>query len=82
MAKKLKEVIRTSSNKKSRVKAFEHNYNRQNWQDPVPIPEHKEWQWTDYQCPICNALIKEGRPEFCWRCGQAFDWSDETEGEK
>ena len=47
----------------------------------VPIPEYKEWQWTDYQCPICNALIKEGRPEFCWRCGQAFDWSDETESE-
>lgn len=82
VAKKLKEVTRTSSNKKSIVKAFEHNYNRQNWQDPVPIPEHKEWQWTDYQCPICNALIKEGRPEFCWRCGQAYDWSDETEGEK
>lgn len=81
VAKKLKEVIRTSSNKKSRVKAFEHNYNHQNWQDQVPIPEYKEWQWTDYQCPICNALIKEGRPEFCWRCGQAFDWSDETESE-
>lgn len=75
-------MTRTSSNKKSRVKAFEHNYNRQNWQDPVPIPEYKEWQWTDYQCPICNALIKEGRPEFCWRCGQAFDWLNETEGEK
>lgn len=74
-------MIRTSSNKKSRVKAFEHNYNHQNWQDQVPIPEYKEWQWTDYQCPICNALIKEGRPEFCWRCGQAFDWSDETESE-
>lgn len=81
VAKKLKEVIRTSSNKKSRVKAFEHNYNHQNWQDPVPIPEYKECQWTDYQCPICNALIKEGRPEFCWCCGQAFDWSDETESE-
>lgn len=67
VAKKLKEVIRTSSNKKSRVKAFEHNYNHRNWQDQVPIPEYKEWQWTDYQCPICNALIKEGRPEFCWR---------------
>lgn len=77
--KKLKEVTRTSSNKKSRVKAFEHNYNHQNWQDPVPIPEYKEWQWTDYQCPICNALIKEGRPEFCWRCGQAFEWSKEGE---
>nr|DAH06449.1 MAG TPA: ribosome, girodazole, girolline, antibiotic complex, 50S [Caudoviricetes sp.] len=82
VAKKLKEVTRTSSNKKSRVKAFEHNYNHQNWQDPVPIPEYKECQWTDYQCPICNALIKEGRPECCWRCGQAFDWSDEMEGEK
>lgn len=49
LPKKLKEVTRTSSNKKSRVKAFEHNYNHENWQDPVPIPEHKEWQWTDYQ---------------------------------
>lgn len=54
VAKKLKEVIRTSSNKKSRVKAFEHNYNHQNWQDQVPIPEYKEWQWTDYQCPIAT----------------------------
>lgn len=64
VAKKLKEVIRTSSNKKSRVKAFEHNYNHQNWQDQVPIPEYKEWQWTDYQCPICNASSKRADLNF------------------
>lgn len=81
LPKKLKEVTRTSSNKKSRIEAWEHNYNHKNWEDPVPIPEHKECQWTDYQCPVCNALTKEGRPEFCWRCGQAFDWSDEVESE-
>lgn len=79
LPKKLKEVTRTSSNKKSRIEAWEHNYNHKNWEDPVPIPEHKECQWTDYQCPVCKALTKDGGPEFCWRCGQAFDWSKEGE---
>lgn len=64
VAKKLKEVIRTSSNKKSRVKAFEHNYNHQNWQDQVPIPEYKEWQWTDYQCPIATPSSKRADLNF------------------
>lgn len=64
LPKKLKEVTRTSSNKKSRIEAWEHNYNHPNWQDPVPIPEHKEWKWTDYQCPL---LLKKRR---CKKCQQ------------
>lgn len=33
-------------------------------------------QTVDCQCPNCNALTKEGKPNFCWNCGQKLDWSE------
>lgn len=43
-------------------------------------PSTKNGNGLTINAPL-QRLIKEGRPEFCWRCGQAFDWSDETESE-
>lgn len=35
-----------------------------------------EYKYTDYKCPICDVLTKDGTPNYCWSCGQALDWSD------
>lgn len=36
-----------------------------------------------YKCPTCGkGFTGTGLLNYCYRCGQAFDWSDETEGEK
>ncbi len=35
-----------------------------------------EYEYTDYRCPVCGALTKDGTPNYCWNCGQALDWSD------
>lgn len=74
--KKIKECTRTSCNRESIREAVE--YNRLHSQTPmIPIPKYKEWKWTEYRCPICDSLVKDGKPNYCWNCGQALDWSDE-----
>lgn len=40
-------------------------------------PFDHEYKYTDYKCPVCGKLTKDGTPDFCWNCGQALDWSDE-----
>lgn len=72
--KKPKEVLRTGCNNKSVREALEHNYNRLNAENQIPVPKYREWKATDYQCPNCNALTKEGEPNYCWNCGQKLDW--------
>lgn len=39
-------------------------------------PFNHEYKYTDYKCPVCGKLTKDGTPRFCWCCGQALDWSD------
>lgn len=39
-------------------------------------PFNHEYKYTDYKCPVCSKLTKEGTPRLCWNCGQALDWSD------
>ena len=39
-------------------------------------PFNHEHKYTDYKCPVCGKLTKDGTPRFCWYCGQALDWSD------
>lgn len=39
-------------------------------------PFNHEYKYTDYKCPVCGKLAKDGIPSFCWNCGQALDWSD------
>lgn len=30
----------------------------------------------DYYCPSCNEYFDEYQPKYCWKCGQAIDWSE------
>ena len=39
-------------------------------------PFNHEYKYTDYKCPVCSKLTKEGTPRSCCHCGQALDWSD------
>ena len=39
-------------------------------------PFNHEYKYTDFKCPVCGKLTKDGTPRFCWCCGQALDWSD------
>lgn len=71
--KRLKICTRSSCNRDSIREAVE--YNCLHSQDPIPMPKYKEWKWTDYQCPVCNFLVKDGKPNYCYNCGQVLDWS-------
>lgn len=73
--KKVKEVIRTACNSKTISEITE--FNAYNPSDKKEVPEYKEYKYNDYLCPNCNALTKDGTPKYCWRCGQALDWSDD-----
>ena len=33
------------------------------------------YPFWEYYCPKCNEYFDEYRPEHCWKCGQAIDWS-------
>lgn len=74
ISQKVKKVKRTSCNIKtiSEITKF-NSYNPSNKKD---VPEYKEYKYSDYLCPSCNALTKDGTSDYCWRCGQALDWSD------
>ena len=51
------------------------------------IPKVAHGRYTDYKCPVCGRRIRSGkgsssygrRDNFCQRCGQAIDWSDEND---
>lgn len=75
ISQKVKKVKRTSCNIKtiSEITKF-NSYNPSNKKD---VPEYKEYKYSDYLCPSCNALTKDGTPDYCWRCGQALDWSED-----
>lgn len=75
IAKKLKKVIRTDSNIKTISEITKFNFYHPG--NEKEVPEHKEYKYNDYLCPDCNALTKDGTPGYCWRCGQALDWSDD-----
>ena len=70
--KKVKKVVRTTCNIKTIVDIQKFNfYNPCNKKE---VPKYREDKYNDYLCPVCNALTKDGTPEYCWRCGQALDW--------
>lgn len=74
IAKKAKKVVRTSCNSKTISEITK--FNAYNPCDKKEVPEYKEYKYNDYLCPNCNALTKDGTPGYCWRCGQALDWSN------
>ena len=49
------------------------------------IPVKPIGVYTDYKCPICSRRVRSGkgsssagkRDNFCQRCGQKLDWSEE-----
>lgn len=48
--------------------------------EPMKMPG----TYTDYKCAVCGRRIRSGngsssftRDNFCQRCGQAIDWSEE-----
>lgn len=50
---------------------------RQRGKKPIKI-ENDEFRYTDsYTCPNCEkGFTGTGIADFCYRCGQAIDWSD------
>lgn len=75
ISKKAKKVVRTSCNSKTISEITK--FNAYIPCDKKEVPEYKEYKYNDYLCPNCNALTKDGTPEYCWRCGQALDWSED-----
>lgn len=75
ISKRAKKVIRTACNSKTISEISE--FNTCNPCNKKEVPEYKEYKYNDYLCPTCNALTKDGTPEYCWRCGQALDWSED-----
>ena len=42
------------------------------------------WDYIEADCPNCGGYLTTSVydaewPKYCWRCGQALDWSDEDE---
>lgn len=71
-----RKVVRTSCNSKTISEITK--FNAYNPSDKKEVPEYKEYKYNDYLCPNCNALTKDGTPKYCWRCGQALDWTEDT----
>ena len=50
------------------------------------IPKKPIGKYTDYKCSVCGRRVRSGkgsssrqRDNFCQRCGQALDWSEEDD---
>lgn len=49
---------------------------------PIPVDEQVIRYVTTYECPFClKTFTGKGVSNYCYHCGQAFDWSDEMESE-
>jgi predicted SprT family Zn-dependent metalloprotease len=52
---------------------------------PIKKTEFLSYEYISYRCPICNQhflskiegeFVAGTKPKYCYKCGQALDWSD------
>lgn len=63
------EVSRTASNAKSDICKESGLFC-----EHIKIKPYREYQYTNYKCPVCKCLISVGLPNYCPNCGQRLEW--------
>lgn len=72
----------SNSNTFTALKLAAHALEKRVPKKPIKFDEQVIRYVQIYKCPFCLKAFTDGRVlNYCYHCGQAFDWSDEMESE-